>query len=101
MIVPPLSRWRSERVVLVGDAAHAMSPHITAGASLGVEDAVVLARCIDAHADLRSVLGAYEADRIPRYHQARALADAVEAYETPSEFAHRYAAFSHWMMMER
>ncbi len=101
MIVPPLPRWRSERVVLVGDAAHAMSPHITAGASLGVEDAVVLARCIEANRDLPSALAAYEADRMPRYQQARELADAVERYETPSEFAHRYAAFSHWMMAEQ
>jgi 2-polyprenyl-6-methoxyphenol hydroxylase-like FAD-dependent oxidoreductase len=101
MIVPPLPRWRSERVVLVGDAAHAMSPHITAGASLGVEDAVVLARCLERHPDLPPALAAYEADRVSRYQQARALADAVEAYETPSEFAHRYAAFSHWMMTEQ
>jgi len=98
MVVPPLSTWRSERVVLVGDAAHAMSPHITAGASLGVEDAVALTRCLETHPEVPSALAAYEADRIPRYQQARVLADAVEAYETPAEFAQRYAAFSHWMM---
>jgi 2-polyprenyl-6-methoxyphenol hydroxylase-like FAD-dependent oxidoreductase len=38
MVVPPLNRWVSQRVALIGDSAHAMSPHITAGASLGVED---------------------------------------------------------------
>jgi 2-polyprenyl-6-methoxyphenol hydroxylase-like FAD-dependent oxidoreductase len=42
MVVPPLNRWVSQRVALIGDSAHAMSPHITAGASLGVEDVGVL-----------------------------------------------------------
>jgi hypothetical protein len=74
-----------------------MSPHITASASLGVEDAVVLAR-----ASRRTpIYGPCSVPTRPTVYRATtscALADAVEAYETPSEFAHRYAAFSHWMM---
>jgi 2-polyprenyl-6-methoxyphenol hydroxylase-like FAD-dependent oxidoreductase len=35
--------WFRGRVVLIGDAAHASSPHIAQGAAMAVEDAVVLA----------------------------------------------------------
>ena len=60
IVVPTLSTWVSERVVLAGDAAHGMSPHITAGASLGVEDAVWLAHYLTIHEHFASALTAYE-----------------------------------------
>lgn len=42
---PALDTWRSEhgRVVLLGDAAHAMIPHAAQGLSQGIEDGVSLA----------------------------------------------------------
>jgi 2-polyprenyl-6-methoxyphenol hydroxylase-like FAD-dependent oxidoreductase len=98
MVVPPLPRWVSRRVALVGDAAHAMSPHITAGASLGVQDGALLANLLSAGTDLPAALAAYEADRMPHYEQVAELAAAVEQASTAAEFAHRYAAFSHWMI---
>ncbi len=39
----PLTRWHTERVVLIGDAAHAMVPHQGQGANQTIEDAIVLA----------------------------------------------------------
>jgi salicylate hydroxylase len=42
----PLSRWSRDRVVLLGDAAHAMLPHHGQGANQTIEDAAVLARCL-------------------------------------------------------
>jgi 2-polyprenyl-6-methoxyphenol hydroxylase-like FAD-dependent oxidoreductase len=98
MIVPPPDRWASRRAVLMGDAAHGMSPHVTAGASLGVQDPVVLVRCLDEAPELAAALAAYEADRNPHYAEAQRLSAAVERYATPAEFAHSYAAFSHWMI---
>ncbi|PRY39423.1 FAD-dependent oxidoreductase [Umezawaea tangerina] len=97
MVVPPLPHWTSRRVALVGDAAHAMSPHITAGASLGVEDAALLARYLTTHHDVPVALKAYEADRIPHYAHVAALSKVVEDSASPWEFARSYAAFSHWM----
>ncbi|MGH3316811.1 MAG: FAD-dependent oxidoreductase [Nocardioidaceae bacterium] len=61
--LPSVPTWHSRRVVLVGDAAHAVSPSSGQGASLAIEDAVVLAKC------LRDVLGTEAAFR--RYHSLR------------------------------
>lgn len=98
MIVPSLPHWVSSRVALAGDAAHAMSPHITAGATLGIEDAALLGRLLTPPADVPTALAAYEADRIPRYAHVAQLSAAVEHAPTPSDFAHHYAAFHHWML---
>lgn len=98
MLVPPLPRWTSERVALAGDAAHAMSPHITAGATLGVEDALLLARLLSTSDDVGSALAAYEADRIPVYRRALELSTKVEDSATPEEFAVNYVTFTHWML---
>ncbi|MEV6633630.1 FAD-dependent monooxygenase [Actinoplanes sp. NPDC051470] len=98
MLVPPLPRWVSHRVVLAGDAAHALSPHITAGASLGVEDALVLARLLASADGVPAALTAYERDRIPHYRTVNELSKKVEDSATPAEFAANYLAFSHWML---
>lgn len=46
----PLERWHTDRVVLMGDAAHAMVPHQGQGAGQTIEDAIALADCLaDAH----------------------------------------------------
>ncbi|MQA17511.1 MAG: hypothetical protein GEV09_26485 [Pseudonocardiaceae bacterium] len=44
----PLLRWSAGRVVLLGDAAHAMLPHQGQGANQAIEDAVTLAHCLAA-----------------------------------------------------
>ncbi|MBP2324758.1 2-polyprenyl-6-methoxyphenol hydroxylase-like FAD-dependent oxidoreductase [Kibdelosporangium banguiense] len=98
MLVPPLPHWVSARVVLAGDAAHAMSPHITAGATLGIEDAALLGGLLTPGGDVPAALAAYQASQIPRYAHAAQLSAAVEHAPTPQEFARHYAAFSHWMI---
>lgn len=35
--------WYRRRVVLIGDAVHATTPHLASGACIGIEDAIVLA----------------------------------------------------------
>jgi 2-polyprenyl-6-methoxyphenol hydroxylase-like FAD-dependent oxidoreductase len=44
--VPSLPAWWKDRVLLIGDAAHAISPHAGQGASLGLEDAIYLAKLL-------------------------------------------------------
>jgi 6-hydroxynicotinate 3-monooxygenase len=43
----PLARWSEDRIVLIGDACHPMLPYMAQGAGSSMEDAVVLARCLD------------------------------------------------------
>ncbi len=45
--LPPLRTYTAGRVVLVGDAAHAMTPYLGQGACQALEDAVVLAQSLD------------------------------------------------------
>jgi 2-polyprenyl-6-methoxyphenol hydroxylase-like FAD-dependent oxidoreductase len=58
--------WHRDRVVLIGDAAHATTPHLAAGACIGIEDAIVLADELDRAADVESGLNAFEARRWER-----------------------------------
>lgn len=44
--VPDLPVWHTSRIVLAGDAAHAASPAAGQGASMAMEDSVVLAQCL-------------------------------------------------------
>jgi 2-polyprenyl-6-methoxyphenol hydroxylase-like FAD-dependent oxidoreductase len=41
-LIVPKDQWVNGRVVLIGDAAHATTPHLASGAGLAVEDALVL-----------------------------------------------------------
>uniref|UniRef100_UPI000B8722FF FAD-dependent oxidoreductase n=1 Tax=Actinokineospora iranica TaxID=1271860 RepID=UPI000B8722FF len=43
---PRVPTWHRDRMVIIGDAAHATSPAAGQGASMALEDAVVLARCL-------------------------------------------------------
>ncbi|MEV6298493.1 NAD(P)/FAD-dependent oxidoreductase [Actinoplanes sp. NPDC051861] len=58
--------WRGERVVLVGDAAHAVAPSSGQGASMALEDAVVLGHHLRRQRDVSEALAGYEAERRPR-----------------------------------
>jgi salicylate hydroxylase len=64
----PLPRWTIGRVTLMGDAAHAMLPYMAQGAVQSIEDAAVLAKCLErANAnDAGSALLRYEQTRKPR-----------------------------------
>src|SRR5262245_29892445 len=44
--IPSLPVWHRGAVCLLGDAAHAIGPHVGQGASLALEDAFVLAKCM-------------------------------------------------------
>ncbi|MFE2185570.1 FAD-dependent monooxygenase [Streptomyces sp. NPDC059455] len=95
-VVPEIPRWKGGRVVLAGDAAHAMSPHIGSGASLGIEDAYVLGDRL-MHNDISSALDSYEADRIARYKLVREHAKAMALAETPADYMERFSRFVNWL----
>ncbi|MCU7822070.1 FAD-dependent monooxygenase [Kitasatospora sp. DSM 101779] len=74
--------WHVGRVVLAGDAAHASTPHLAQGAAMAVEDALVLARELDAAESVPAALHAWEARRRPRAMFVQALSRAVLKQET-------------------
>lgn len=61
-----LDRWCRDRVVLVGDAAHASPPSMAQGASIAVEDAIVLADELADASCVDTALMRYQARRRKR-----------------------------------
>jgi 2-polyprenyl-6-methoxyphenol hydroxylase-like FAD-dependent oxidoreductase len=76
-ILMTVPRWHRGRMVLVGDAVHAPSPSSGQGASLAIESAVQLARCLRDIADLPAAFASYEALRRPRVEKVAARAARV------------------------
>lgn len=67
--LPAVPTWHNDRMVIIGDAAHATSPASGQGASLAIEDAVQLARCLRDLSDSEQAFRAYERlrrDRVER-----------------------------------
>jgi 2-polyprenyl-6-methoxyphenol hydroxylase-like FAD-dependent oxidoreductase len=56
LLDPP---WYRGRVLLIGDAAHATTPHLAMGAGIAIEDAVVLGELLDEQDDLQAALAAF------------------------------------------
>jgi 2-polyprenyl-6-methoxyphenol hydroxylase-like FAD-dependent oxidoreductase len=66
--IQSLPRWHDGRVILIGDAAHAVSPNAGQGASLALEDAMLLAKLLRdcCGADQTAAFERFECDRKPR-----------------------------------
>jgi salicylate hydroxylase len=62
----PISQWTFGRVTLLGDAAHPMLPFLGIGASMALEDGVVLGRAVTEAATLQEGLVRYEQARADR-----------------------------------
>lgn len=81
----PLERWTIGRVTLLGDAAHPTLPMMAQGANMALEDAVVLARCLDAYDDVPAALQAYEEARRERTARlVRAANDNAGRFHNPA-----------------
>jgi 2-polyprenyl-6-methoxyphenol hydroxylase-like FAD-dependent oxidoreductase len=76
---PKLPSWHRGRVVLVGDAAHAVGPHAGQGASMAIEDALVLAACMEEERDCEHAFSRYESLRSKRIEKVVELTRANSA----------------------
>jgi 2-polyprenyl-6-methoxyphenol hydroxylase-like FAD-dependent oxidoreductase len=81
-MMPPVPRWHSARMVLVGDAVHAPSSSSGQGASLAIESAVQLARCLR---DLPAPAAAFA--RYEQLRRVRVEKAAAQAARTNSQKA--------------
>jgi len=83
----PLDQWVDGSVALLGDACHPMVPFMAQGACQAIEDAAILARCLDlpqAASDIAGVLKIYEATRLPRASKLQARSfDNATTYHYP------------------
>lgn len=74
ILVPP--PWHLDRVALVGDAAHGMTPHTGQGAAQAVEDGIVLAEELARGTTVEAALQAYTERR---YERCRTILESSEA----------------------
>ena len=58
--LPSVPTWHRRSMIIIGDAAHATAPSSGQGASMAIEDAVVLARCLRDLPDVGQAFAAYE-----------------------------------------
>jgi len=72
--VATLPTWSRKRTLLIGDAAHATSPHAGQGASLALEDAMRLGRLMQSEQEFGVTFEAFENERRPRAERVVALA---------------------------
>jgi 2-polyprenyl-6-methoxyphenol hydroxylase-like FAD-dependent oxidoreductase len=69
-----LPNWSRGRALLIGDAAHATSPHAGQGASVALEDALRLARLLQEEAETGAAFANFESERRGRVERIVALA---------------------------
>jgi 2-polyprenyl-6-methoxyphenol hydroxylase-like FAD-dependent oxidoreductase len=72
--VATLPTWSRGRTLLIGDAAHATSPHAGQGASIALEDAYRLVCTLQDEAELAAAFQNFEHERRPRAERLVALA---------------------------
>ncbi|MFF7519820.1 FAD-dependent oxidoreductase [Streptomyces pseudovenezuelae] len=86
--IPTGTPWRSGRILLIGDAAHAASPATGQGASMALEDAVVLAKSLRDAPHPDAALTLYETLRRPRVeHNITVSGNISRGTPTPSAAA--------------
>ncbi|MGH3624786.1 MAG: FAD-dependent oxidoreductase [Sciscionella sp.] len=73
---PHLPRWHTDRMIVIGDAAHVAPPASEQGAAMAIEDGVVLAQCLRDAPTTSQALAAFEQLRRERVEAVVALGQA-------------------------
>ncbi len=82
--LPCVPKWHAGPLVLVGDAAHAMSPHSGQGVSMALEDAFLLTRCLQDIPSLEEAFTTYQQLRSRRVNKMIKLAQRTGQSKTIS-----------------
>ena len=77
--LPEVPAWHNGPMVIIGDAAHAVSPASGQGASLAAEDAVTLALCLRGASSVPAALSAYEQRRRARVQRVVAWGSSMNS----------------------
>jgi 2-polyprenyl-6-methoxyphenol hydroxylase-like FAD-dependent oxidoreductase len=81
--LPHVPVWHRGRMVVIGDAAHAPSPSSGQGASMAIEDGVVLAKSIRDSTSIEAAFADYEATRRKRVERIVAQGARTSSSKTP------------------
>ncbi|MBA4117020.1 MAG: FAD-dependent monooxygenase, partial [Rubrobacter sp.] len=81
---PSMATWYKGPVCLIGDAAHVTSPHVGQGASMAMEAAVVLAKCLRDILDAEEAFAVFEALRKDRVEKLVEEARRTGNHKAPS-----------------
>ena len=84
--LPHVPVWHTDRMLVIGDAAHAPSPSSGQGASMAMEDALVLARCLREAAAVPDAFVAYERERRERVERIVAQGARSGGSKIPGRF---------------
>jgi FAD-dependent urate hydroxylase len=85
--IPTLPTWHNGAMIVIGDAAHATSPSTTQGASMAIEDGVILGQCLRDLPRVPEALKTFERirrDRVERVVQSGASAENPAPRPRPS-----------------
>jgi 2-polyprenyl-6-methoxyphenol hydroxylase-like FAD-dependent oxidoreductase len=77
-VEPP---WQRGRVTLLGDAAHATSPHVGQGAAMALEDSVVLAEELCKTRDLQEAFDGFGRRRYARVREIVDISEQIMQWE--------------------
>ena len=88
----PLPAWSRGRMVMLGDACHAMKPHMAQGAAMAIEDAAMLTRCLQEVGidDHETAFALYQANRTERAARVQAVSNANTFLKTQEDPAWVY-----------
>ena len=89
--IAPIETWRKNRIVLVGDAAHATTPFAAMGANMAIEDIAVLVAELQGRDSTEEALEAYEESRKKRAE------DVVQKGRRMSRLTQLHSPFAAWV----
>jgi len=75
------SPWHRGRIIVIGDAAHTTTPHLASGASIAIEDSVVLARLFQSKRSLNTLLDDFMHQRYERCRMIVANSELLGEWE--------------------
>jgi 6-hydroxynicotinate 3-monooxygenase len=89
----PLNLWSRGRLVMLGDACHPMRPHMAQGACMAIEDAAILARCLQESgvAGYTDAFSLYEVTRRERATKVQTISNANTWLKQPEDPSWVYA----------
>ena len=90
-------KWSRGRVVAIGDAVHATSPSAGQGASLALEDAITLAKCLRDMPDRAGAFAEYQSVRKPRADRVVTYARVIDSQKRVTK-SRLGIAIRDWMM---